>query len=81
MNAGAVIVRELRAESRRAANYWLRVLAAGALILVFASIMLGAQVSLSALGMALFAGVNQTFLFALWILVPQIGRASCRERV
>jgi hypothetical protein len=42
VNAAAVIVRELRAESRRAANYWLRVLAAGALILVLASIMLGA---------------------------------------
>ena len=26
MNAAALIVRELRAESRRAANYWLRVL-------------------------------------------------------
>jgi hypothetical protein len=79
VNAGAVIVRELRAESRRAANYWLRVLAAGALIVVFASIMLGAQVSLSALGMALFAGVNQTFLFALWILVPLM-TADCISR-
>ena len=42
-------MRELRAESRRAANYWLRVVAAGALILVFASIMLGVQASLAAL--------------------------------
>lgn len=51
MNAAALIVRELRAESRRAANYWLRVLAAAALILVFASIMLSEQVSLSRVGM------------------------------
>ena len=79
MNAAAVIVRELRAESRRAANYWLRVLAAGALILVLASIMLGAQLSLSALGAALFAGLNQTFLFALWILVPLM-TADCISR-
>src|SRR5664279_6629724 len=70
VNAGAVIVRELRAESRRAANYWLRVVAAGALILVFASIMLGVQASLSKLGVALFMGLDQTLLFAFWILVP-----------
>ena len=54
MNAAAVIVRELRAESRRAANYWLRVLAAGALILVFASIMLSTQLSPSGWGAGTF---------------------------
>jgi ABC-type transport system involved in cytochrome c biogenesis permease component len=79
MNAAAVIVRELRAESRRGANYWLRVLAAGALISVFASIMLGADLGPSAWGAALFAGLNQTLLFAFWILVPLM-TADCISR-
>lgn len=70
MNAGAVIVRELRAESRRPANYWLRVVAAGALIFVFASIMLTARFNPSTMGVTLFFGLNQTLLFAFWILVP-----------
>ena len=70
VNAAALIVRELRSESRRAANYWLRVLAATALILVFASIMLSQQPSLSHLGAALFMGLNRTLLVAFWVLVP-----------
>jgi hypothetical protein len=58
VNAAALIVRELRAESRRAANYWLRVLAAAALILVFASIMLSEQLSLSGQAESAEARVN-----------------------
>ena len=72
-------MRELRAESRRAANYWLRVVAAGALILVFASITLGVQASLSTLGVALFVGLDRTLLFAFWILVPLM-TADCVSR-
>jgi ABC-type transport system involved in cytochrome c biogenesis permease component len=79
VNAAAVIVRELRAESRRAANYWLRVLAAGALILVFASIMLSTQLSPSGWGPVLFAGLNQTLMYAFWILVPLM-TADCVSR-
>ena len=79
VNAAAVIVRELRAESRRAANYWLRVLAASALVLVFASMMLAAQPALSQVGAILFSGLNQTLLFALWILVPLM-TADCVSR-
>jgi ABC-type transport system involved in multi-copper enzyme maturation permease subunit len=79
VNAAALIVRELRAESRRAANYWLRVLAAAALILVFASIMLSEQVSLSRVGMELFMGLNRTLLFAFWVLVPLM-TADCVSR-
>lgn len=79
MNAAALIVRELRAESRRAANYWLRVLAAAALNLVFASIMLSEQVSLIRVGMELFMGLNRTLLFAFWVLVPLM-TADCVSR-
>jgi ABC-type transport system involved in multi-copper enzyme maturation permease subunit len=79
VNAGAVIVRELRAESRRAANYWLRVVAAGTLIFVFASIMLTSQLNPSTLGAALFIRLNQTLLFAFWILVPLM-TADCVSR-
>ena len=79
MNAGAVIVRELRAESRRAANYWLRVVAAGALIFVFASIMLASDLSPSTLGVALFSALSRTLWFALLILVPLM-TADCVSR-
>jgi hypothetical protein len=79
VNASALIVRELRAESRRAANYWLRVLAAAALLLVFASIMLSEPLSPSRLGAALFTGLNRTMLFAFWVLVPLM-TADCVSR-
>jgi ABC-type transport system involved in multi-copper enzyme maturation permease subunit len=79
VNAAVLIARELRAESRRAANYWLRVLAAGVLILEFASIMLGAQLDASQVGAALFMGLNQTMLFAVWVLVPLM-TADCVSR-
>ncbi len=79
MNAAPIIVRALRAESRRAANYWLRVLAAGVLILVFASIVFGAQLRGSQLGIVLFSGLNQTFFYALWVLVPLM-TADCISR-
>jgi hypothetical protein len=79
VNAAALIVRELRAESRRAANYWLRVLAATAMILAFVSVMLSEQVSLSRVGMELFMGLNRTLLFAFWVLVPLM-TADCVSR-
>ena len=79
MNATALIVRELRSESRRPANYWLRVLAAAGLILVFASIMLSEQLDLSRVGATLFMGLNRTLLFAFWVLVPLM-TADCVSR-
>ena len=79
MNAAALIVRELRAEPRRPANYWLRVLAAAALILVFASIMLSEQLDLSHVGATLFMGLNRTLLIAFWVLVPLM-TADCVSR-
>jgi ABC-type Na+ efflux pump permease subunit len=54
-------------------------LAAGALILVFASIMLSEQLSPSGWGPALFEGLNQILLFAFWILVPLM-TADCVSR-
>ena len=79
MNAAALIVRELRSESRRAANYWLRVLAAALLVLVFASIMLTGPLRLSQIGIALFTGLNRTLSFAFWALVPLM-TADCVSR-
>jgi ABC-type transport system involved in cytochrome c biogenesis permease component len=79
VNALPVIERELRAEARHSANYWLRVLAAGSVIVVFASIMIGAQVGGSQLGMILFSGLYRTFSYALWILVPLM-TADCVSR-
>jgi hypothetical protein len=43
VNATRVIARELRAESRRPVNYWLRVFAAAGIIAVFAGFVLTAQ--------------------------------------
>jgi ABC-type Na+ efflux pump permease subunit len=79
MNALPVIARELREESRRSVNYWLRVLAAGALILVFATAMLDAEIDLAQLGAALFAVLKRTLLLGFWVLVPLM-TADCISR-
>jgi ABC-type transport system involved in multi-copper enzyme maturation permease subunit len=79
VNAATVIERELRAESRRPANHWLRVLAAGVLLAVFASIMQNAQVDLSELGSLVFSSLQRTLLFAFWVIVPLM-TADCISR-
>lgn len=79
MNAATVIERELRAESRRPANHWLRVLAAGALLVVFTSLMLSAQVGLNELGELVFSSLQRTLLFAFWVIVPLM-TADCISR-
>src|SRR5215472_6193352 len=79
MSAVAVIGRELRAESRRPGNYWLRVLAAGGLILVFASLVITWQDDAAYLGRTLFRILYQTTLFACWILTPLM-TADCISR-
>jgi len=79
MNAGAVLHRELRAESRRPANYWLRVLAASTLVLVAANLLLGPQPGLARLGPILFDALHRSFVFALWTLVPMM-TADCVSR-
>ena len=79
VNAATVIQRELVAESRRPANHWLRVLAAGALLLVFASLMLGTEVSLAQIGRQLFNSLHTTLLIAFWVVVPLM-TADCISR-
>ena len=80
MNAATVIERELRAESRRPANHWLRVLAAGVLFAVFASLMLHARVVFFAeVGGAIFMSLQRTLLLAFWIIVPLM-TADCISR-
>src|SRR5215475_5874119 len=79
MNVGTVVARELRAESRRSANYWLRWLGAGALMTVFTSVTLTAQVNLHELGGLLFSSLHRTLLLALWIAVPLM-TADCVNR-
>jgi len=79
MSAVAVIGRELRAESRRPGNYWLRVLAAGGLMMVFASVVITWQDDAAYLGRTLFRILYQTTLFACWILTPLM-TADCISR-
>src|SRR5690242_2181754 len=79
MNAFAVIGRELRCESRRPVNHLLRVVAAGALFLVMASLVLGARLGLARLGPTLFAALRETSVVGFWILVPVMS-ADCISR-
>ena len=70
MNAAVVIQRELRAESRRPAGYWLRVLAAGAVIVVFTGSVLTTQVQQAFLGVTLFRTLYRTLIVGAWVFVP-----------
>jgi ABC-type transport system involved in multi-copper enzyme maturation permease subunit len=74
-----VIARELRAEARRPAIYWLRVLAAGVIITVFAAFTMSTELEASQLGAALFGVLRKGLLFALWIIVPLM-TADCVSR-
>ena len=70
MNAVRVIERELRAESRRPVNYWLRVFAAAGIIVVFTSFMLTTQMPQAWLGQGLFVVLHWTLSLGSWIFVP-----------
>ena len=76
MTCWPVILRELRAESRRPMNYWLRILGAGAITLVFGVSMLNQTESPATLGARLFGNLNATLFAAIWILVPLL-TADC----
>ncbi|MDB6109029.1 MAG: hypothetical protein JWR69_779 [Pedosphaera sp.] len=78
-HARPLILRELRAESGRTVNYWLRVLAAAILVLTFATFMLSTDLPPAKLGVMLFRGLNGTLTFALWIIVPLM-TADCISR-
>ena len=79
LNAAPVLVRELRAESRSPVNFWLRGLAAGVIILVFAGFMLGAELEASEYGAALFSALHLTLFYGLWIVAPLM-TADCISR-
>ncbi len=70
IDALPIVFRELRAESRRPVNFWLRVLAAGAIIVTFASLTSTTQVDTSRLGPALFYVLHRTLFFGFWIVAP-----------
>ena len=73
-----VIDRELRAQSRLAHTYNLRVLGAAAVMLVCLLFSLSHPL-VHALGGELFARLNQTVFFSIWIMVPLLC-ADCISR-
>jgi ABC-type transport system involved in cytochrome c biogenesis permease component len=78
-NALPLVGRELRAESRRAINYGLRVLTAAVVVSVFACFTAATELDTSHLGAALFEVLRQTLLLAMWIIVPMM-TADCISR-
>ena len=80
MNISPVIFRELRAESRHPATYWMRVSAAAVAFIIF---VLVARSGLPGFGngAAFFSQLHTVVFFAIWILVPPL-TADCiaRER-
>jgi ABC-type Na+ efflux pump permease subunit len=78
-NAWPVVVRELRAESRRPINYGLRLLTAAVIVSVFAGFLGTAQISVSQLGGLLFDVLQQALCLAIWIIVPMM-TADCISR-
>ena len=70
MTVWPVIERELRAEARHPFNYWVRVLAASAVSIVFALIIWDQPGSPAELGARLFSTLNATVFVTIWILVP-----------
>ena len=71
-----VIIRELQEEARRPFNYWLRVLAAAALVGIFTMMVWGRQWGPTTSGAELFGNLNATLFAAIWILVPLL-TADC----
>ncbi|HXJ73919.1 MAG TPA: ABC transporter permease, partial [Candidatus Dormibacteraeota bacterium] len=65
-----LIVRELRAESRRPVNYWLRLLAAGSLLIVFTALVFNREIRVAEIGMLLFQWLHRTLLWTFWVMIP-----------
>ena len=68
--AGSLVVRELRQESRRSVNFWLRVLAAGLMVAVFGWFTSTTELTGAQLGPELFGWLQVLLRLALWIIVP-----------
>lgn len=81
MNLWPVIERELRAESRHAFTYWLRVLGAGALMGVVVLLMRGGNLGVFApqRGGSLLQILHSWLFDAIWFLVPLV-TADCISR-
>ncbi len=72
MNVRPLIVRELRAESRRAGNYWVRALAAGLLTALFVWAVWNFRGDPNSLGPFLFNVLSNGLLFAVLIIVSAL---------
>jgi ABC-type Na+ efflux pump permease subunit len=70
MLAFPLIVRELRAESRRPVNYWLRLLASGSLLIVFTLLVFNREIRVAEIGALLFRSLHRTLLWSLWVIIP-----------
>jgi ABC-type transport system involved in multi-copper enzyme maturation permease subunit len=79
MNSLPVIVRELRAESRNPATYWMRFGAAAVLLAVLAFTALTTQRVTANTGRELFRSLHIGLQMAIWILVPLLA-ADCISR-
>ncbi len=78
-NLWPVVVRELRAESRRPINYGLRTLTAAVMVSVFGGFLGTTAMDPSQLGAVLFALLQQSLWLAIWIIVPMM-TADCISR-
>jgi ABC-type transport system involved in multi-copper enzyme maturation permease subunit len=74
-----VIVRELIAESRRPANYWLRLLGPAALLVFFLPIVLSDAHLALGQGGYLFGNWNGILFLAIWMVAPLL-TADCISR-
>lgn len=69
-NVSPLVLRELRAESRRSVNFWLRVLAAAVMVVAFVGFAVSTEIEQSRWGPSLFEVLTRGLLFAIWIVVP-----------
>ena len=74
-----VIVRELRAESRRPLNHWLRVLSASSAIAMLALVAGLEPGNTYRIGAKLFTAVHTTVFILIWVVVPLL-TADCLAR-
>jgi ABC-type transport system involved in multi-copper enzyme maturation permease subunit len=74
-----VMERELRAEARQRFTYWLRVVGAAAMVVVFTLTLVDQRGGIAELGARLFGGLNAAFFATIWLLVPLL-TADCISR-
>lgn len=79
MNARPVLLRELRAEARNPFSYWLRLFGAGAVIIMFAFLILTQGRITAQAGNWLFYELNSALFFSIMIFAPLL-TADCVSR-